>query len=181
MDPLLTQLPQMAPVQMGEKSPDICLHSPGDGPRSTLLTPLVERLVLTVPFAQAMGDPMTCRREDGLQNPHHRALDHRVLAAGFASRPRLPVVLLDPYPVDGRRYIPIIAQPLVQVPEVVVEVLSLLLARHLVHPRCTVFTGLALGVPHELPVHHVQHVVAHQRWSALGLGGNSLALHGYGW
>ena len=77
-------------------STDLCIHSPGDVPRPTLLTPLVERLVLTVPFAAALGEPMQFRLEDGLQHHHHRALDHRVLEAGLAYRPLLPIVLLDP-------------------------------------------------------------------------------------
>src|SRR2546425_12146695 len=40
----------MAPVEGVEKSTDICIHYPGDVQLPTLLTQLVERLVLTVPF-----------------------------------------------------------------------------------------------------------------------------------
>jgi hypothetical protein len=81
--------------------------------RPPLLAQLVQRLVLTVPFAEAMGEPMKLRLEDGLQNHHHRSLDKLVLDAGFAYRALLPIVLLDPDPFNGRRLIPIIAQPLV--------------------------------------------------------------------
>ena len=124
---------------------------------------------------------MQCRLEEGLQQQHHRALDPLVLEAGLASRPLLPVVRLDPYPLDWRRAIPLIAPPLVQVPEVVVEVLSLRLGRHLLHPRCTVFTGLSLGCQQERTGNHVQHLVAPHRWIALGLLGHALECHGDAW
>ena len=102
-DPLLDTLPQMAPVEIVAKSTDIRVHDPGDVQRPTLLTQLVPRLVLTVPFAEAMGKPIKIVLEDGLQKHHHRSLDHFVLEAGFASWPLLPIFLLDPYPLDGRR------------------------------------------------------------------------------
>src|SRR2546425_12142811 len=73
----------MAPVEGVEKSTDICIHSPGDIQLPTLLTQLVERLVLTVPLPEAMGTRMKVRLEDGFQDHHHRPLDNRVLKAGF--------------------------------------------------------------------------------------------------
>src|SRR5947208_9945597 len=103
-----------------EKSTDIRVHDPGDVQLPALLTQLVQRLVLTVPFSEAMGEHVQIMLEDGLQNHHHRSLDNLVLEAGFPYRPLLPIFLLDPYPLDWRRHIPIVAQSLVQVPEVVV-------------------------------------------------------------
>jgi hypothetical protein len=170
----------MTPVQGIETSPDICLHSPGHGQRPTLLSPLVQRLVLTVPFSEALGAPMKLRLEEGLSHPHHRSLDQRVLAAGVASRPLLPIVLLDPDPCNGRRLRPILAPPLVEVPAVVVQVLRLLLGRDLVAPRCTALTGLSISFQQERSVTHVQHVGAPHRRIALGLLGNALELHGDG-
>src|SRR5262245_59594327 len=158
-DPLLDKLSQMTPVQVVKKSTDICIHYPRNVQRPTLLTQFVKRLVLTVPFSEAMGELMKLRLEDGLQNHYHRSLDNLVLEAGVAYRPLFPIILLDPYSFDGRRHIPIIAQPLVQVPEVVVQVLRVLLGRHLVHPRCTAFTGLSIGFQQELTVNQVKHVV----------------------
>jgi len=97
----------MAPVAIVEKSTDIRVYDPGDGQRPTLLAQLVERVVLTVPCAKAMGKPIQIVREESLQNHHHYSLDTVVFAAGFASRPLLPIFLLDPYPLDGRRHLPI--------------------------------------------------------------------------
>src|SRR4030095_1543732 len=85
-DPLLDKLPQMAPVEIVDKSTDIRVYDPGDVQRPTLLAQLVERLVLTVPFAKAMGKPIKIVLEDSLQN-HHRSLDNFVFEAGFAYRP----------------------------------------------------------------------------------------------
>jgi len=65
-------------------------------------------------------------------------LDNLVLKAGLAYWPLLPPFLLDPYPLDWRRHIPIVAQPLMQVPEVVLQVLSVLRGRHLVYPWSTI-------------------------------------------
>jgi hypothetical protein len=110
----------MAPIQVVEKSTDIRLDYPVDVQRPTLLTQLVERLMGTVPLPEAMGKGVKVMLEAGLQEHHHRPLDTLVLEAGFPEGPLLPIVLLDPDPFDGRRHIPIIAQPLVQVPEVVV-------------------------------------------------------------
>jgi len=74
-----------------------------------------------------------------------------------------------------------IAQPLVEVPEGVVQVLSLLLGRHLVDPRGTALTGLSGSFQHARSVNQVQHVVAHPRRRARGLLGHALELHGDGW
>jgi hypothetical protein len=91
---------------MVETSTAIRVYDPGDVQRPTLLAPLVERLVLTVPFSKAMGEPIKIVLEESLHNHHHRSLDNFVLEAGFAYRPLLPIVLLDPYPLDWRRHIP---------------------------------------------------------------------------
>jgi hypothetical protein len=170
----------MTPGQIVEKSTDLCIDDPGNVQRPTLLTQLVQRLVLTVPFSEAMGEPMQLRLEDGLQHPHHRSLDNRVLEAGVACWPLLPIVLLDPDALDGRCHLPILAQPLVQVLKVVIPVLCVLLRRHLVRPRGTAFPGLSIGFQQERSVKQVQHVVEHHRRIALGLLGNALEFHGYG-
>src|SRR5437660_11975143 len=113
----------MAPVEGVEKSTDICIHSPGDGQLPTLLTPLVERLVLTVPLPEAVGKRLKVRLEDGFQAHHHRPLDNLVLKAGFPSWPLLAIFFLDPPPLDWRRHIPIGAQPLMPLAQVRVQVL----------------------------------------------------------
>jgi hypothetical protein len=106
-DPLLDKLPQMAPGQVVEKSTDIRIDSPVDGPRPTRRTQLVQRLLGTVALPETMGEGMEILLEDRLQEHHHRPLDALVLAAGFPSRPLLPLGLLDPHPLDWRRHLPI--------------------------------------------------------------------------
>jgi hypothetical protein len=108
-DPLLDTRPQMAPVQVVETSTDIRIDSPGAVPRPTLLAQRVQRLMGTVALPEAMGEGMKILREDRRQDHHHRPLDDRVLAAGFPYGPLLSIILLDPYPRDWRRHIPIVA------------------------------------------------------------------------
>ncbi len=135
----------------------------------------------TVPLEKAMGKLIKILSEDGLQDHHHRPLDDFVLEAGFAYRPLLPIFLLDPHPFDRRRDIPIVAQPLMQVPEVVVQVLGVLRGRHLVHPRRAGLAGQTIGFQQEITVDHVKHVVEHHLRIAVCLLRNSLEFHGYGW
>jgi hypothetical protein len=180
-DSLLDKLPQMAPVQVVEKSTDIRIDYPVDVQRPTLLTPLMQRLMGTVALPEAMGEGMKIRFEDGFQDHHHRPLDNLVLEAGFPYGPLLPIVLLDPYPLDWRCHIPIVAEPFMQVPQVVVQVLSILRGRHLVYPRCTMLAGQPIGFQKEGMVDQVKHVVEHHLWIALCLLRNFLEFHGYGW
>src|SRR2546426_11512859 len=142
----------MAPVEGVEKSTDICIHSPGDIQLPTLLTQLVERLVLTVTLPEAMGKRMKVRLEDGFQDHHYRPLDNLVLKAGFPYGPLLAIFFLDPHPLDRRRHIPIVAQPLMQRAQVLVQVLRVLLRRNLVHAWGTTLVGLVIGFPQELPI-----------------------------
>jgi hypothetical protein len=108
-DPLLDKLPQVAPVQVVEKSTDIRIDYPVDVQRPTLLTPLVQRLLGTVALPEARGECREILLEDRLQDHHHRPLDDLVLEAGFPYGPLLPIVLLDPPPLDWRRRILIVA------------------------------------------------------------------------
>src|SRR5712691_8005939 len=123
----------MAPVEGVEKSTDLCIHSPGDVQLPTLRTQLVERLVLTVPLPEAVGKRLKGRLEDGFQDHHHRPLDNLVLEAGFPSWPLLAIFFLDPHPLDRRRHLPIVAQPLMQRAPVLVQVLGVRLRRDLAH------------------------------------------------
>src|SRR5438552_11563898 len=74
-----------------------------------------------------------------------------------------------------------VAEPLMQVTQVVVQGLSILRGRHLVYPRGTLLAGPSRGFSKEVWVDQVQHVVAHHRWRALCLLRNALEFHGDGW
>src|SRR5262245_37517464 len=119
-DSLRDKLPQMAPVQVVETSTDIRIDSPVAVQRPTLLSQLMQRLMGTVAHPEARGEGMEVLLEDRLQDHHHCPLDDLVLEAGLPSGPRLPIVLLEPPPLDGRRHIPMVAEPLMQVPQVLV-------------------------------------------------------------
>jgi hypothetical protein len=165
---------------MVETSTDIRIDSPVAGQLPALCTQLVQRVRLTVPLPEAVRKGLQVLIKDGRSAHPHRSLDNLGLAAGVAYRPLLPIVLLDPHPFDGRRHLPMVAPPLVQVPQVVVQGVGLRRGRPLVHPRRTVLPGLTIGFQHALPVDQVQHGVAHHRRRALGLCCPSLELHGEG-
>jgi hypothetical protein len=171
----------MAPVEGVEKSTDLCSHYPGDVPLPTLLTQLVECLVLTVPLPEAMGKRLKVRLEDGFQDHHYRPLDTLVRKAGFPYEPLLAIFFLDPHPLDRRRHIPIGAPPLMQLAQGLVQVLSLLRRRHLGHARGTALVGLVRGFPQELPINQVQPVVEPHGRIVLGRLCHALAFPGDGW
>ena len=152
---------------MVETSTAICIHSPGAGQRPALLAQLVQRLMGPVPLAEAVGKRLTLLLKDRRHDHHHRPLDTLVRAAGFASRPLLPIVLLAPHPLDGWRHRPIVAPPLMQVPQGGLQVLGRLRGRYLIHPRRAALTGLTLGCPQDVTGNQVTHVVAHHRRRAL--------------
>src|SRR5215471_1782897 len=135
----------------------------------------------TVPPPEAMGKRLKGRLEDRLYDHHHRSLDNLVLEARLAYWPLLPPFLLNPDPLDRRRHIPIGAQPLMQVSEILVEVFGVLLGRHLVHPWRTVLPGAAIRFPQEGAVDQVEDVVEHHLRIASRLFCNALEFHGYGW
>src|SRR5215471_11617892 len=145
LDPLLDKRPQMAPVQVVEKSTDIRIDYPVDVQRPTLLTQLVQRLMGTVTLPETMGERMEILLEDRLQDHHYRPLDDLVLEAGFPYRPLLPPFLLDPHPLDWRRLIPVVAKPFMQLPQVLVQALGVLLRRDVVHAWGTALLGLVIG------------------------------------
>jgi hypothetical protein len=181
IDPLLDNRPQIAPLQVVEKSTDIRIDSPSDVHRPTLLPQLVQRLMGTVALPETMGKGMEIMLEDGFQDHDPGSLDDLVLATGFSYWPLLPPLLLDPYPLDRWRHIPLGAQPLMQVPQVVAQVFGVLLCRDLVHAWGTAFLSLVIGFQEELLVDQVKHVVEHHRWIGVGLLCNALELRGYGW
>jgi hypothetical protein len=137
--------------------------------------------VQTVALPKALGKGMEILLEARLQEPDHCPLDHLVLKAGLAYWPLLPPFLLDPYPFARRRNVPIAPQPPMQVPEVLVQVVGVLLRCALVHAWSTALVGLARGFPENIPVDQMQHGIEHHRRRALCLFGNPLELHGYGW
>jgi hypothetical protein len=181
IDPLLDKLPQIAPVQVVEKSTDIRVAYPVDVHLPALLTQFVQRLMGTVALPEAMGKGMEIMLTASREDQHHRPLDHLVLEAGFPYWPLFPIVLLDPHPLDRRRHLSMVTQSLMQVPQVLGQMLGILLRRDLVHARSTALLGLAIGFQQEILVNHVKHIVEHHLRIALGLLCNALELHGDGW
>src|SRR5262249_60309654 len=66
IDPLRDKLPQVAPIEIVEKSTDIRIDYPVDVQLPALFTQLVQRLMLTVPLPEAVGKGMKVLIKDGL-------------------------------------------------------------------------------------------------------------------
>src|SRR5262245_5783567 len=128
-----------------------------------------------------MAEGREILREDLLQDQDHCPLDNLVLNAGLAYWPLLPPFLRDPYPLDWRCHILLVAQPLMQVPEAIRHVLSVRRGRHLVYPRRTLLAGQTLGVAQTVLVAELAHAVQHHPWIALCRWRNFLECHGYAW
>ena len=171
----------MAPIQGIEQSTDLRIASPVAVQRPTLRAPLGPRLMGPVPLPEAMGQGMQSRRADGREDHPHRPLDPLGLATGFPDGPLFPLLLRDPHPLDGRRPLPLVAPPLLQVPQGGVQVRRIRRRRDVVQAWGAALRGLALGFPQARLVKQVQHVGEHHRRIALGLGRHVLELHGDGW
>jgi hypothetical protein len=66
IDPLRDKLPQVAPGEIIDTSTDIRIDYPGEVPLPALFTQLVQRLMLTVPLPEAVGQGMKVLSKDGL-------------------------------------------------------------------------------------------------------------------
>src|SRR5262245_38140051 len=172
LHPLLHTRPELAPVEGGETSPAIGLHSPGAVQLPTLLTQLVERWGLTRPRPAARGQRLPVRLEDGCQDPHDRPLAPLVLQAGCPSGPLLARFFLDPPPLDRRRHLPMVAPPRMPLVPVLVQMLRGLRRRHLGQAWGTALAGLVRGCQPALLRHQVPHGVAHHGRIVLGLLGH---------
>ena len=78
-------------------------------------------------------------RINGSYQHGHGALHDLVLKRRQPNRTLTPIGLGEPLPLHGRRLIPPTAQPLVQVPQVLLQVLGVSFRRHPVDPRRTIF------------------------------------------
>src|SRR4029450_6839527 len=92
-----------------------------------------------------------------------------------------PIGLAQPVPLHGRGLIPPAAQPLVQVPQVLFQVLGIRLCRYPVDPRRTVFARPVIRLAPKVHVHQVSQRRKDHLWRLLCLLGNPLELCCDGW
>src|SRR5208283_19165 len=137
--PPLDDLEEEVPIKAVEEFCHIRVHDPGDANLPALLAYLMKCLVLAVAFPKSMGEAFEVLLIDCPQDHGHCPLSDLVLEPGHPNRPLSSVVLVQPHPLGRRRLVASGTQPLVEVPEVLVEVLAVLLCGHSVHTRCCIF------------------------------------------
>ena len=108
-----------------------------------------------VPGPKAMRELVKVLLIDGSQHHGHGALHDLVLKRRQPNGPLTPVRLGEPVPLHGRRLIPPAAQPLVQVPQVLFQVLGIRRCRHPVDPRRAVFARPVIRLAEKVHVHQV--------------------------
>jgi hypothetical protein len=93
-------------------------------------------------------------------------LSDLVLERGHPDRSLSSVVLIPPYAFHRGRFITPGAQPLVEVPEVLVEVLPIFLCGHSIYSRRCVFARAVKGFFEELDIDQVSQRREHPLWIA---------------
>ena len=131
---------------LSKDSTHICIHDPADALLHAPLTELVQCVMGTPTWPNAVGAVVKVLFVDRFQQHHYRALDNLVLERGLADRAPAPVVLLDPDPLYGRRLVASTAQTLAQVAQVVVEVLGIHVGRHPINARRTRLARVTVGL-----------------------------------
>src|SRR5260370_20222703 len=94
----------------------------------------VQRIMLTASRPEPIGEPQEIHLIDSVQHLDDRPLDHFVFQRGDAERPQPPVRLRYVRPPRRLRPVPPALNPLMQVPQVSLQVLPLPLPCHPVHP-----------------------------------------------
>ena len=107
------------------------------------------------PFPKAIGDRQEVLFEYRPHQHRYRFLDDFVLDFREPDRAFLSVVLGDPHALDRRGHVGPRSQPLVQVPQVDLQVLLVVLYGDSTQPRCTVSAQLVEGLAKEIEIHAV--------------------------
>jgi len=101
-DSLLDNLPQMAPVQVVEKSTDIGIHDPANTLCPAPLASLMPCIMGMTSWPKALRAVVEVLLVDRFQHHGHRSLDNLLLERRLPDRTLPPVVLLNPDTRDGR-------------------------------------------------------------------------------
>ena len=133
-DPVLEKLLDPAVIKAGEEVADVRVEHPAH------LLPLdpdrqrVQRVMRSAPRSEPVGEAQEVLLVDGVEHLDHRPLEDLVLQGGDAKRPQPPVGLRDIRPASRSRPVAPAVDPLVQIPEVGLQVLPVGAPRLPIHP-----------------------------------------------
>src|SRR5262249_40293129 len=126
--PAAQNLPHACMVEGVEKLLDIDLHDPTASPPHRDMLQLLERLMRRAPRPEAVRKVVEVLLVDGFEQHRDRALQHLVLEGRDADGTRtLPIALRDVHSPDGRRTVRAGLRAIEQRPEVVLQLLLVLL------------------------------------------------------
>src|SRR5712691_5752933 len=140
----------MGPVYTIKVSTHIGIHDPPDALRPASGPYLTEGLVRTATRPKALRAVGKVLRIHRFQPHGHRSLDHRVLERWLADRALSPVLLLNPDPNNRRRLVPSMAQTVVEVAQVFLQVFGVLRGRHPIDACGTCLPGLTVRLPEKV-------------------------------
>lgn len=111
-----------------------------------------QRIVLTSPLAQPVGEAEKIDLVDGIENLGGRPLDNLVLDSGYADEPLPPILLRDSHPSDWSCSVRSATQSSGEVLEVSLKVLRVLLPRYLIDPWCGFPLETEEGLPESVDI-----------------------------
>jgi hypothetical protein len=161
-------------VNTVEASTAIRVHHPAKRLVPTLRTTLAQCPMRAPASTKAVRAVVNILFVDRFQEHHDRSLDHVVLKHRLTNRTLAPILLGEPYPLDGWGFIPPASQALLEVLEVCVELRSILLRRYPVDAGSARLARPVRGFLEEVFVNQVRQRREDAVWILGGLRGNPL-------
>jgi len=153
---VLEELLEPAVIKAGEEVAEVRVEHPVHLLLRDTDRQRIQRVVRAAPWPEPVGEAEKVLLVDGVEHLDDGPLDDLVLQRGDTERPLPPVSLRDVHP--PRRHCPVgaVVDPLVQVPEVGLQVLAVGPPCQPVHPRCGPLAQRLIGRPQAFQINMVQ-------------------------
>src|SRR5215470_4647146 len=122
-DPVLQKLPQPGMIKLAEEVADVRIEHPVHRSAADPGRERVQRIMRTAPWPKPIREPPEIHLVDGVKHLDQRPLDDLVLQHGDAERPPPPVLLRNVRPPTRFRPVTSRLHPLVQIPQIRLQVL----------------------------------------------------------
>jgi hypothetical protein len=143
-------------IKAGEEVAEICVEHPVHLLPFDSDTERIQRMMRVAPGPEPIGEAEEVLLVDGVEHLDDCPLKDLVLDRGDAERPLPPVSLRDVHPPRWTRPIGTAVDSCEQAPEIVLQVLPVVLPRHPVHSRCSLGADRPVGRPEAVEVDMVQ-------------------------
>ena len=147
---MLDELDQPSPLDGIEKGADICVKHPVHLPPFEPHRQCVQRVMRAASWPEPVGETKEVDLVDGVEHRDGGELHDLVLQRWYAKRSLPPILLRDVRPPDRLRPVRSPLQPPGEVPEVLFQVLAVLLPRHPIHSGRRLWVQPFVGLPQRL-------------------------------